>query len=216
MTAKSEAVHTVVYRRPRTFAGWPANYGLWAWGDELVFVFATGRLGKQSENLHLEDQHHAFAAAQARSLDGGLTWLAEPFRGHVPGARSLSADEHVTKDLEAGPNVDPARDLTTLHIPIDFEDDEQVVMAARTGTSGRSISWFYVSSDRARSWKGPFRFEGLKCQEEALSARTDIISLGRHDALFMLTAPKAGGKEGRVFCARTRYGGLSLAAEGLF
>lgn len=214
MTAKSEAVHTVVYRRPGTFAGWPANYGLWAWEDELVCVFATGRLREESENLHLEDQHHAFTPAQARSLDGGLTWRAEPFRGPVPGARSISADEHVTKDLEAGPNVDPARDLITLHIPIDFKDGAQVVMAARTGISGRSISWFYVSNNRARSWDGPFRFEGLNFQEPALCARTDIVPLGRHDALFMLTAPKADGKKGCVLCARTRDGGLRFALKG--
>jgi hypothetical protein len=214
MTARFEAIHTIVYRRLGAFAGWPANYGVWAWGDEIVCVFATGRLGRESENLHLEDQHHAFTPVQARSLDGGLTWQAEPFCGSVPGARNLSADEHVTKDLEAGPNVDPAFDLITLPTPIDFADGEQVVMAARTGISGRSVSWFYVSKDRARSWNGPFRFEGLKSHEEALSARTDIITLGRHDALFMLTAPKADGTEGRILCARTQDGGLSFSSEG--
>ena len=214
MTARLKAVHAKVYRRPGTFAGWPANYGLWAWEDEIVCVFATGHLGEESKNLHLEDQHRAFTPAQARSLDGGLTWRAEPFQGDVPGARSLSADEHVTRDLEAGPNVDPARDLKTLRTPIDFSDGEQIVMAARTGISGRSMSWFYVSNDRARSWNGPFRFEGLQFQEEALCARTDVIALSRHDALFMLTAPRSDGKEGRIFCARTRDGGLNFAAQG--
>lgn len=214
MTAELKAVHAIVYRRPGTFAGWPANYGLWAWEDEIVCVFATGRLGKESKNLHLEDQHHAFTPAQARSLDGGLTWRTEPFRGHVPGARSLSADEHVTRDLEAGPNVDPARDLKTLRTPIDFSDSWQIVMAARTGISGRPMSWFYVSDNRARSWNGPFRFEGLQSQAEVLCARTDVIALARHDALFMLTAPKSDGKEGRVFCARTRDGGLTFASQG--
>lgn len=214
MIVEAKAVHAIVYRRPGTFAGWPANYGLWAWENEIVCVFATGHLGERSENLHLEDQHHAFTPAQARSLDGGLTWQAEPFQGQVPGALSLSADEHLIRLLKAGPNVDPARDLTTLRTPIDFSDGEQIVMAARTGISGHSVSWFYVSDNRARSWGGPFRFKGLEFQEDALCARTDVVALARHDALFMLTAPKSDGKEGRIFCARTRDGGLSFASQG--
>ena len=26
--------HVTVYRDPNRYAGWPANYGMWAWGDE--------------------------------------------------------------------------------------------------------------------------------------------------------------------------------------
>jgi hypothetical protein len=34
-----------VHRKGDEFAGWPANYGLWSWGDEVVVVFARGKLG---------------------------------------------------------------------------------------------------------------------------------------------------------------------------
>lgn len=34
-----------IYRRRGEFAGWPANYGLWSWGDEMLVVFARGKLG---------------------------------------------------------------------------------------------------------------------------------------------------------------------------
>ena len=26
--------HVIVYREPGKFAGWPANYGMWAWDNE--------------------------------------------------------------------------------------------------------------------------------------------------------------------------------------
>ena len=31
--------HVIVYRETGKFAGWPANYGMWAWGDEIVVGF---------------------------------------------------------------------------------------------------------------------------------------------------------------------------------
>ena len=212
MIDRFAAVHTVVYRRPGEFAGWPANYGLWAWGDEIVCVFVAGRLGPASGNLHLEDKSHPFPPVQARSRDGGLTWEAEAFQGSVPGARSLSADEHVEQSLKARGKITPARDLHPLATPVDFMDPELIVLAARTGISGQPTSWFYISGDHARSWTGPYKFEGLKLSG-GLSARTDIVPLGRRDALFMLTATKSDGEEGRVFCARTKDGALSFTFE---
>ena len=34
--------HVVVYREPGRFAGWPANGGMWAWGNELLVGFRQG------------------------------------------------------------------------------------------------------------------------------------------------------------------------------
>ena len=28
--------HTVVYRESGRFGGWPANHGIWIWGNEIV------------------------------------------------------------------------------------------------------------------------------------------------------------------------------------
>ncbi|WP_411032787.1 sialidase family protein [Shinella sp. BYT-45] len=197
--------HVEVYRRQGEFAGWPANYGLWTWGNETVCIFAAGRLGSPDGGLHLEDSGSPFTPMQARSSDGGLTWTTEAFNARVPGSGTLSADEHVDEALKARNRMAPSRDIHPLEAPIDFLDAETIILAARTGITGRPASWFYVSRDRARSWEGPFGFEGLDLAG-GISARTDIVALGRHDALFMLTTTKDDGEEGRVFCARTRDG----------
>ena len=34
--------HMEVCSQPGRFAGWPANNGIWSWGDEIVIVFTLG------------------------------------------------------------------------------------------------------------------------------------------------------------------------------
>ncbi len=34
--------HVMVYHRPGQFAGWPANHGIWCWGDEILVGFSAG------------------------------------------------------------------------------------------------------------------------------------------------------------------------------
>ncbi|MBY3515927.1 exo-alpha-sialidase [Rhizobium laguerreae] len=199
-----------IYRRRGEFAGWPANYGLWSWGDEMVVVFARGKLGAKGE-LHELDRDFPFVPWQARSLDGGLTWRDEPFCGRVPGGLSLSADEHLNDELKVRPRLSVREDLCSIDDPIDFLDTETIVMCARTDVEGDAVSWFYVSRDRCLTWQGPFRFAGLHLP---ISARTDIVPLGRDDALFMLSTSKEDGAEGRVFCARTVDGGRSFFLQG--
>ncbi|MDO1582672.1 sialidase family protein [Rhizobium oryzicola] len=199
--------HVEIYRREGEYPAWPANYGLWAWGREIVAVFSLGFRGAQ-EGLHARDMNRPFIGKQARSLDGGRTWTDEPFKGVIPGGTSLSGDEHVVPALQCQPNIVPARDLPPLDEPIDFTDPETVVMCARTGLVEGAISWFYVSRDRARSWSGPFRLGDFG--QKGVSARTDIVPLSQHEALFFLTAVKSNGQEGRVFCARTVDGGRTF------
>src|ERR1700691_2877216 len=34
--------HVTVYREQGRFAGWPANHGMWSWGDEILVGFSRG------------------------------------------------------------------------------------------------------------------------------------------------------------------------------
>jgi hypothetical protein len=202
--------HQEVFRRKGAFAGWPANYGLYAWGDEILSVFAVGRVGPKGE-IHELDRETPFKPCQSRSLDGGVTWKLQTFHGSVPGGASLSADEHLEIELKVRAQLDRVADLAVLSEPIDFLDPETIVMCARTGLGQDSMSWFYVSRSRGHRWDGPFAFNGLGIP---IAARTDIVALGQKEALFMLTTAKANGEEGRVFCARTLDGGRSFEFLG--
>jgi hypothetical protein len=34
--------HVTVYHRQGRFGGWPANHGIWSWGDEILVGFSAG------------------------------------------------------------------------------------------------------------------------------------------------------------------------------
>ena len=69
--------HVKVYAQPGRFGGWPANHGLWSWGDEILVGFSAGYhkdLGLERHNIDRErPEEHLLA----RSRDGGETWTIE-------------------------------------------------------------------------------------------------------------------------------------------
>ncbi len=195
-----------VYREPGRFAGWPANYGIWAWEAEIVVGFTVGA-HRTVERGHAIDKRQPFVNMQARSLDGGETWQIEDFNGKRPGGRGLSADEHMATGLRLSELVDES----TAEIPaqpLDFSQSDFALMAARTGIGRGVVSFFYVSDDRCRSWAGPYRLPMFG--QTGIAARTDYIIQGEHSALFFLTANKADGEEGKVVCVRSDDGGQSF------
>ena len=147
-----------IYREPGRYAGWPANYGIWSWGDEIVVGFTLGYADEQG-GFHARDRSRPFTAMQARSLDGGETWQVEKTPCNTPGNRGiLSADEHVDADLSAGQAIELGLEHRPFACPggIDFSHADFALMCARTGLGGGTVSWFYTSVDRCRTWDGPF------------------------------------------------------------
>ena len=68
--------HVVVYREPGRFAGWPANHGIWSWGDEILVGFSRGTYKDRGPFHHIDhDKPEEFLLA--RSRDGGDTWSVE-------------------------------------------------------------------------------------------------------------------------------------------
>lgn len=179
-----EKTDSVVFCEAARYGGWPANHGLWQWGDELVVGFQVCWY-KTATNDHAIDRSKPSEHWQARSLDGGRTWKTE---NRLP---------FTVEKLE--PKAAPLTE------PLDFTAPDFALMF-RFGSMHVGPSWFYVSTDRCRTWRGPFAFavEGI----DRISARTDLVVLGPRDALMFGSAAKADGKEGRVFCARTTDGGL--------
>lgn len=176
----------IVYKEPGRYGGWPANQGLWQWGDELVVGF-TSTWYKETTTDHRIDRTKPSHRVQARSLDGGKTWKTE-------------ADQ---------PYSDPKKEENPkpLSQPLDFTAPDFALMF-RFGSLHSGPSWFYTSLDRCKTWQGPWSFSvpGV----EGICTRTDLVVLGPRDCLmFGSCGKKNDGKEGRVFCARTTDGGLN-------
>lgn len=199
--------HVVVYRDSRRYAGWPANYGMWAWGDEIVLCFTSG-YPAPSDGLHTRDKTRPFVTMQAHSTDGGETWEVGKFPGRTPGGRALSADEHQVPELQVGGILDEPGALADPPGELDFTAPDLAVMCARSGLGGGARAWFYATLDRCRSWAGPYALPDFG--QPGIAARTDYVAVGPKSALFWLTAAKRDGREGRVFCVRTDDGGASF------
>src|SRR5262249_30706881 len=68
--------HSIVYRESGRFGGWPANHGIWSWGNEIVVGFRSAHF-KVMPVGHARDPQKPEDEYQARSLDGGKTWTVE-------------------------------------------------------------------------------------------------------------------------------------------
>lgn len=204
--------HITIYREPGRFAGWPANYGIWHWGNEIVVGFTAGYTDPAG-GFHARDKSRPFLPMQARSLDGGLTWSVQETPCRRPGGRGLSADEHMNPALHVLDLLDGDEGPQPCPGQIDFTHPDFALMCARSGLRAGARSWFYLSNDRCHSWQGPYNLPMFG--QTGIAARTDYWVNGPADCLLFLTASKADGNEGRVFCARTTDGGQSFHLHGL-
>jgi len=192
------ARHVDVFRVRGRFGGWPANHGLWSWGDEILVGFSVGFHRDLGSYRHAIDRGKPEEHWLARSRDGGETWeLDHPgARGQlVPRGEFLHGVEApYLKFLEPAQNTKP--------IPFTHPD---FAMTLRTTQVDRGPSWFAYSTDRGRTWTRPFRFPNLGTK--GIAARTDYLVTNAYECSLFLTAAKADGEEGRPLCARTRDGG---------
>lgn len=186
--------NVVVYREPGRFAGWPANHGIWSWGDEIVVAFTLG-YHLSGPGFHARDKSRPSVIVQSRSLDGGLTWSAPAqVAAPVPVAARVAASG------AEGEAVPPPS--------IDLREPNVALMCALSGLSAGGASWLYVSTDRCRTWRGPYRLPSFG--QPGLEARTEYDIDRDGNCTLFLTAAKQNGEEGRVFCARADRGSLDF------
>lgn len=183
--------HVVVYKQPERFAGWPANNGIWAWGDEIVVGFTLGYHDDEKQGGHPIRRDRPSTAMQARSTDGGATWKIE-----TPNYVDENGREPTPTEPTGG---------------IDFEHADFALMFRMEG-SNSGFSQFYFSHDRCRTWQGPFKLPTFG--RKGIFARTDYIVQGKHRLMAFFTAAKDGGGEGWPFAARTDDGGASWEFVG--
>lgn len=189
--------HVAVYKEPGRFGGWPANHGMWIWGDELLVGFSVGYFKNFDPTKHAIDREKPEEHVFARSLDGGKTWTLEhpnanniliPKKGAIHGTVAPAATEAEAVDCPGG---------------IDFTHPD-FAMTLRMSDLNEGLSRLYYSYDRGKTWKGPFKVPYFG--QKGIAARTDYIVDGPQNCTIFLTASKSDGKEGRVLCARTTDG----------
>lgn len=194
--------HSNIYSKPKRFAGWPANHGIWSWNNNEVLVgFSMGDTKDLGPDRHAIDREKPEEHMLARSLDGGKTWSIEnpadqgaliPFGKTLHGIAPPWLKERKWQDCPGG---------------IDFTNPD-FIMALRMTNHHIGPSRFYYSNDRGKNWLGPYRLtvNDPDGRPIYIAARTNYIVNGPHDCLAFLTAGKADGEEGRIFCARTTDG----------
>jgi hypothetical protein len=191
--------HVIVHAESGRFAGWPANHGMWAWGDEILVGFSKG-YDKDRGPFHHIDHDRPEEFLLARSRDGGRTWAVE--RPQPPGMLAgTKGMRHGT--MPPGLAEDELKDLRE---PIDFKHPD-LALTVRMENSNNGTSRFFVSDDRGHAWRGPYRLPLFG--QKGVMGRTDYVVDGPLMCTLFLTASKADGKEGRPFCARTIDGGLT-------
>jgi hypothetical protein len=176
--------NVIVIKEKNRFAGWPANTGIWSWGDEIVVGFTLGFHDDAKKEGHPIDSNRLSVRRQARSLDGGKHWKIEK-----PSYLDQNEEEAAPTTAEGG---------------IDFTHKYFALMFLMEN-SNRGFSRFYYSYDKCKTWKGPYHLPSFG--RKGIFARTDYIVNGKHDLFAFLTAAKDEGGEGWPFCARTTDGG---------
>ena len=192
-----------IYKEPGRFAGWPANYGIWSWDNEIVVGFTVG-YHKSDAGFHKRDSDRPFTAMQARSTDGGETWTVSETPCRLPGTGTLSADEHVQDKHKLQGDAAFSSPQS-----VNFKHPDFAMMCSRSGLKAGAHSWFYTSIDRCHSWDGPFQLPMFGYT--GIAARTDYLISNSDECLLFLTASKADGGEGLIFCASTTDGGENFS-----
>ncbi len=189
--------HIKVYFEEGMFGGWPANHGIWSWGDEILVGFGMGYYKDQGLSHHI-DREKPEIPMLARSLDGGETWTLED-----PGANGYLITEggYLHGVTRPGVTIPPMRESEG---GIDFTHTD-FALTVRTNSIHAGIGRVFYSYDRGRSWNGPFRLPAFDAP--GIAPRTDYIVDGKDTCTLFITAAKSNGQEGRPLCVRTTDAG---------
>ncbi|MGE3316779.1 MAG: sialidase family protein [Planctomycetaceae bacterium] len=192
----STVEHTIAAIAKDRFHGWPANNGVWQWGDEILVGFTQGDFViKGGHNIAGRED-----SLLSRSTDGGRTWTMFDPSGFLD-------DQH--------PQFVGER-KSVLDQPIDFSNAGLALRIFSDGYHGNAdtAGGFFYSLDRGANWHGPYALNGLtkhpELQGQHISARTDYLVQDRNRCLVFFSSHPPKERRNRVGCMQTVDGGRSF------
>ena len=200
--------NVIVYKEVGHFGGWPANNGIWIWGNEIVVGFERGFYLKNETGNHSIDFSKPQKNVLARSKDGGKTWTWSDPENYVGDI----SDQEYKYNLDIKRSTGDSRNSKKESKKITYADGINFThpdFAMRV--SGNLI---FVSYDRCNTWNGPYLLADFGRE---LTSRTDYLVNGEKDCLFFVsvkdTNVKANLKD-RSLCIRTTDGGKTFRQLG--
>ncbi|MCG2587802.1 exo-alpha-sialidase [Rhodohalobacter sulfatireducens] len=181
--------HEVAYFEEGKFAAWPANGGMWIWGNEILVCFTVADHDYNVNSGHTYDVSTS-RNMLARSLDSVETWNIED--AYEQGITGKAMDHQI------GSRALKPKELEN---PIDFQNPNFALLFQRE-TNRNGPTHFYYTYDRGKSWFGPYTFPNL--DPAGITNRTDYFVDSKNELSTMLSIG-----HGRTAIARTDDGGLS-------
>lgn len=185
--------HGIVYYEDSIFSGWPANHGIWTWGDEILVGFVRAR--------HMEKSGHTYDQktsrdCYARSFNSGNCWKIEGAFDN--GQKGWRYNNQLSDSLSVSPYA--------LTESIDFLHPDFAITFQRE-TNNIGPSHFYYTYNRGMNWIGPFMISNMGTN--GIATRTDYIIDDHRTLTAFFTVAKTNNREGRVLCVRTSDGGIT-------
>jgi hypothetical protein len=195
----ADAIHVTVRHEKGRFFGWPANGGIWSWGNEILMLYKHGEFQDKPIGSHDINFDRPIVFDQSRSLDGGLTWMHH--------ATTIVSSEDALREAEraaGGQAVRSPLKAPALTTPIDFSDPNTILKFDWAG-------YLYYSTDRGVNWRGPYQMPMFDIFRWQL--RTDYLVEDKNTCIAFWSGSKEKFKRdengGMVYMVKTTDGGLT-------
>jgi len=188
-----EIEHTIAAIQKDHFHGWPANNGVWVWGNEILVGLTQVEYEEADGHNIKEGAPHL--SLLSRSKDGGRTWIMFDPDNYVGDGGTKSK----------------------LQSPINFKHKDfamRIVGTTYHGNTDPEGSFFY-SYDRGSTWNGPYYLGDIhkhkRFEARMLTPRTDYIVLSEKECLIFISSRIEGtGLSDNISVIKTNDGGLTF------